>query len=356
MRKKILTFFIAFALGITALPVNAFATESVAEVQDTVVVGNYTGSYTKESAMAGTVVYTYSLNVKEDGSYTYEVSFPMGGETYTNTETGTYETEANVITFTPSADTKFKNDAETYTGTLENGVVKNITKCVSNFASSTTELTLAYEQVEDDKDTTDDNDIAFGTLESGKYAVDLTWVPTMDAMMDPIVEINATAKTFKVYNVTASETLKGNGTVKFDALSNVYTLVYEVEEGAEAKSTTFTYDAEKDTVTFTSKLWYGKASFDNTDENGNFVTYTAVVVKEDNTNSGYNNQDASNENSNENNNQDASDENSNENNIQNASHKESADTGESGFGSVWAMMTIAAFGTAMILVQKRKHA
>ncbi len=343
MRKKILTFFIAFALGITALPVNAFATESVAEVQDTVVVGNYTGSYTKESAMAGTVVYTYSLNVKEDGSYTYEVSFPMGGETYTNTETGTYETEANVITFTPSADTKFKNDAETYTGILENGVVKTVTKCVSSYASSATELDFTYDEVVD-------------TLESGTYAVDLTWVPTMDAMMDPIVEINATAKTFKVYNVTASETLKGNGTVKFDALSNVYTLVYEVEEGAEAKSTTFTYDAEKDTVTFTSKLWYGKASFDNTDENGNFVTYTAVVVKEDNTNSGYNNQDASNENSNENNNQDASDENSNENNIQNASHKESADTGESGFGSVWAMMTIAAFGTAMILVQKRKHA
>ena len=56
MRKKILTFFIAFALGITALPVNAFATESVAEVQDTVVVGNYTGSYTKEKMLPFTAV------------------------------------------------------------------------------------------------------------------------------------------------------------------------------------------------------------------------------------------------------------------------------------------------------------
>lgn len=115
------------------------------------------------------------------------------------------------------------------------------------------------------------------TLESGKYAVDISWSAMAD-MFSPVLEMDAKADTFKVYNKTAPETVKGAGTISFDPFTGEYTLVYE-----NGNETTFTYDAEKDEVTFTSALYYGIASFNRLDEETEeFISYTASLMEEEN--------------------------------------------------------------------------
>lgn len=65
--------------------------------------GTYSASYTKESAMAGTVVYNYSASVNEDGTFSYSVSFDMGGTMYDGSNaSGTYTVDSNKFTFTDS--------------------------------------------------------------------------------------------------------------------------------------------------------------------------------------------------------------------------------------------------------------
>ena len=68
--------------------------------------GTYGGSYTKESAMAGTVVYIYSAQIGEDGTFSYSVTFDMGGTTYDgSTASGTYTIDGNKFVFTDSEGT-----------------------------------------------------------------------------------------------------------------------------------------------------------------------------------------------------------------------------------------------------------
>lgn len=115
------------------------------------------------------------------------------------------------------------------------------------------------------------------TLESGKYAVDISW-SAMAGMFSPVLELDAKADTFKVYNKTAPETAKGTGTITFDPSTGEYTLVYD-----NGNETTFTYDAEKDEVIFTSALCYGIASFNRLDEETEeFIPYTASLMEEEN--------------------------------------------------------------------------
>ena len=65
--------------------------------------GTYGASYTKESAMAGTVVYVYSAQIGEDGTFSYSVTFDMGGTTYDgSTASGTYIIDGNKFVFTDS--------------------------------------------------------------------------------------------------------------------------------------------------------------------------------------------------------------------------------------------------------------
>lgn len=115
------------------------------------------------------------------------------------------------------------------------------------------------------------------TLESGKYAVDISW-SAMAGMFSPVLELDAKADTFKVYNKTAPETAKGTGTITFDPSTGEYTLVYD-----NGNETTFTYDAEKDEITFTSALCYGIASFNRLDEETEeFIPYTGSLMEEEN--------------------------------------------------------------------------
>lgn len=108
-------------------------------------------------------------------------------------------------------------------------------------------------------------------LVSGEYAVDISWTP-MAGMISPILDIDAENMTFNLYNASAPETSKGSGTIAY--ADGVYTMTY-----SDGNTTTFTY--AENTITFTSKLFYGTASFDQTDDNGNFVPYTAAVNTDD---------------------------------------------------------------------------
>ncbi len=64
--------------------------------------GAYAVDYVKESAM-GAVTYRYTATVGADGTFSYSVSFDMGGTTYAGSAAaGTYVLEGNVFTFTDS--------------------------------------------------------------------------------------------------------------------------------------------------------------------------------------------------------------------------------------------------------------
>lgn len=110
-------------------------------------------------------------------------------------------------------------------------------------------------------------------LVSGEYVVDISWTP-MAGMISPVLEIDAEAMTFNLYNASAPDTSKGSGTIT--CADGVYTMTY-----SDGNTTTFTY--AENVITFTSKLFYGTASFDQTDDDGNFVSYTATVNTGDTT-------------------------------------------------------------------------
>lgn len=63
--------------------------------------GAYSASYTKESPMAGTVVYNYAATIGEDGAFSYSVSFDMGGTMYDGAAaSGTYSVDGDRFVFT----------------------------------------------------------------------------------------------------------------------------------------------------------------------------------------------------------------------------------------------------------------
>ena len=56
--------------------------------------------------MAGTVVYEYTAGIGEDGTFSYAVSFDMGGTIYEgSTASGNYTLENGVFTFTDNEGT-----------------------------------------------------------------------------------------------------------------------------------------------------------------------------------------------------------------------------------------------------------
>ena len=69
----------------------------------TIEAGEYSATYEKVSAMAGTVIYSYVATIGEDGSFAYSVTFPMGDTVYEGVSAeGTYTLDGNKFTFTDS--------------------------------------------------------------------------------------------------------------------------------------------------------------------------------------------------------------------------------------------------------------
>lgn len=94
-------------------------TDATAPAGDfTLAAGTYAASYTKESPMAGTVVYEYTAEIGEDGTFSYAVSFDMGGAVYDGSAaSGTYTVEGGVFAFT-DADGNVTEGAVTAENTL----------------------------------------------------------------------------------------------------------------------------------------------------------------------------------------------------------------------------------------------
>ena len=270
--------------------------EKKPEGSGTLKTGTYGGNYTT-TAMGSSLTYAVSMNFFENGTYSYTVKFNMMGSAYTESESGTYTVNGSTITLVSSEGT-------TMNGTV-NGNSISITRYVSTYAFSPATITLTYgttvsappsaanpsgsenEKEDTDKPGTEEPDkkpendsenkpgekpddtviVDKEKLSTGKYNVDISWSP-MAAMFAPVVEINAEKMTFDVYNANDPSASKGAG--KITEADGVYTLVYD-----NGNTTTFTYDSG--VITFTSKLWYGAASFNNENEAGKFVSYTAEI-------------------------------------------------------------------------------
>ena len=257
--------------------------------------GTYGGTYTT-TAMGSSLTYACTVTFNADGTYTYTVKFNMMGQTYTESESGTYKVNGSSLTLS--------SGNGTMSGSISGNSV-SITRKVSSYSFSAATITLTYgntpgvtasdakpgnteddkkddsktddnKPTDSDKDNKDDNKddnkepaTGDGGLAGGEYQVDISWSP-MGAMMSPILNIDAQKMTFSIYNASKPGEDKGNGTVTYD--NGVYTLHYTT--GAAA---TFTYKDKS--ITFTSPLYYGKASFNQTDDNGAFVSYTAKLGK-----------------------------------------------------------------------------
>ena len=257
--------------------------------------GTYGGTYTT-TAMGSSLTYACTVTFNADGTYTYTVKFNMMGQTYTESESGTYKVNGSSLTLS--------SGNGTMSGSISGNSV-SITRKVSSYSFSAATITLTYgntpgvtasgakpgntendkkddsktddnKPTDSDKDNKDDNKednkepaTGDGGLAGGEYQVDISWSP-MAAMMSPVLNIDVQKMTFSIYNASKPGEDKGNGTVTYD--NGVYTLHYTA--GATA---TFTYKDKS--ITFTSPLYYGKASFNQTDDNGAFVSYTAKLGK-----------------------------------------------------------------------------
>ena len=257
--------------------------------------GTYGGTHTT-TAMGSSLTYACTITFNADGTYTYTVKFNMMGQTYTESESGTYKVNGSSLTLS--------SGNGTMSGSISGNSV-SITRKVSSYSFSAATITLTYgntpgvtasdakpgntendkkddsktddnKPTDSDKDNKDDNKednkepaTGDGGLAGGEYQVDISWSP-MAAMMSPVLNIDAQKMTFSIYNASKPGEDKGNGTVTYD--NGVYTLHYTT--GAAA---TFTYKDKS--ITFTSPLYYGKASFNQTDDNGAFVSYTAKLGK-----------------------------------------------------------------------------
>ena len=98
--------------------------------------GTYTGTYEK-MAMGSKLVYNFTMELKEDGTYTHKVSYTMMGKEYMESETGTYTVEGSRITLT--------NDKETImNGTVNADGTITVTRRASAMASSDIDITYTY--------------------------------------------------------------------------------------------------------------------------------------------------------------------------------------------------------------------
>lgn len=86
--------------------------------------------------MAGTVVYEYTAQIGEDGTFSYSVSFDMGGTVYDGSAaSGTYTLESGAFTFTDS-----EGNVTVGTVTAENTLV--ISLMASSMAKEPYEVTF----------------------------------------------------------------------------------------------------------------------------------------------------------------------------------------------------------------------
>ena len=233
--------------------------------------GTYTTILTKP-VMSGRVTYGIEV-VFAKGNYTYTTSIflsgmsddSMNGDQGTDTYSGTYTVNGTSLTMSGG---NLSSGTVQSDGSLElNGVLSRYA-----FNKSSTFTVKRTGSAPEVPDTYEDN------LKAGKYALTAEDYPESAMMKLPAyITIDTTAKTLKVQ--AASDLAdKGFGTYTFDETTGVYTVTYTADTTVGAQ-TTFTF--ANDAITFTSPLYYGMARINVLDDNGNFIPYTAKLVKDD---------------------------------------------------------------------------
>ncbi len=190
----------------------------------TIAEGTYAAAYEKTSAMAGTVVYNYTATVGADGTFSYQVTFDMGGTPYEGVSAnGTYTLTGNTFTFTDS-------ESNVTEGALTEDNTLVISLKASAMAKDPYEVTLAP---------------ATYKLEEGIYT----------AAYEKVSQMAGTV----VYNYTA--TVGADGTF---AYSVSFDMGGSLQEGVSANGT---YTLTGNTFTFTDSegnVTEGTLTADNT--------------------------------------------------------------------------------------------
>ena len=86
----------------------------------------------------------------------------------------------------------------------------------------------------------------------------------------PILEIDAESASFRLYTLSDRESDKGHGRIGYE--DGLYTLFFDGSERTTDLS------AEGRILTFLSKLYFGIAAYNYTDEQGNFLPFTAELI------------------------------------------------------------------------------
>ena len=269
MTKNHLTKAMSLLLSLALLLGLLSVTASTAYAQDaTFSEGTYTAEVTKP-VMSGNVTYTITVTFA-DGQYQYQTGVSlsgmsdesMNGDQDPYSASGTYTVSGNTLTLTG--------------GNLTSGVVNDdgsvtLTGVISQFAFNKSSEFTVSKQGGSSSIKYQDN------LKSGKYALtEDSYASSAMMKLPAYITIDTQAKTLRIQ---AAKDLaeKGFGTYTFNEATGVYTVTY-TENTTVGATTTFVYSDNG--ITFTSPMYYGKAMMNVTDDDGNFIPYTAKLAEE----------------------------------------------------------------------------
>ena len=271
IRKKTLSVLLSIVMLLSVLgclTVSVSAESSVA--------GIWNGSTT---AANGTV-YSLSLTLSENETYTLVTSYTMGEDTYHETENGTYAVNGTAINFTgdklivEAMENTF--DAGNSEGSLD-GSTMTVTRHASFMAKSMGKDPVAIALT---KGNAPASPVFGDTLVSGTYELTAdSYDPSAGMKMAADIIIDTDAKTFELWRTTMSGeySKRSEGAISFDETTGVYTVNFTTPAD---KSTTFTFDLINSGITFTSPLYFGAVAMNVTDDDGHFLPYTAYPKAE----------------------------------------------------------------------------
>lgn len=277
--------------------------------------GTYWGTYSSVSQMGTTNYVIYFTLDADEETYYYECHYVIAfgtPATYYYTENGTYTDDGENLALTPAgaesnltatisedgftltrALTKMSSKEYEVTYTKGNAPVyvaykvdnteyakigyKEATDEVVSVAAPTIYGCVFNEWVNVPETAGTGATVQADYTNGDVYAVDVTWMASAGASMSmsPVLVIGSDNK-FGIYNGADRGVCKGWGTVSEE--DGVYTLTYN-DTFANHKDQTTTYTISENTITFTSKLFYGVASLNRTDpDTEEFISYDATLV------------------------------------------------------------------------------
>lgn len=259
-------------LLVLALLVGVAAVSANAAVCDAELNGSYT-AVVEKSAMGNPITYTCKMDFDGNGGYTYSVHIlipanpdsPMFGEGYdaTETESGSCEVDGSSIVF---------GGGSFDTGVIVDENTVSVHGYISSFAamSGMEDITLTKSTGEAYED----------SLRAGTYYLGVEDYPEEAMMKIPAyIIINTEERTLDTRDAREGKDLapKGFGHYEFDETTGIYTVTYTEHTQATSSSFTFADDA----ITFVTPMGFGMAVINITDEDGNFIPYSAHFVSEE---------------------------------------------------------------------------